>query len=64
MPARRLVDINAVRSHLGNVSAGLVKSLVRAGDLPAPYRLGQLCRWDLDEVDAALERTRVPKKGA
>ena len=49
---RRLGDVQAVATKLGNCSTRHVYRLADAGKMPSPIKLGALVRWDLDVLDA------------
>lgn len=51
-----LLDINGVAERL-NVCPRTVDTLLAAGELPPPIRVGRLRRWDAETVEAHLRRT-------
>ena len=60
-PHRNLIDVSAVADRLG-VSVRYVRRLVAERRIPF-YKLGHLLRFDSDEVEAWLDRTRVGEIG-
>jgi predicted DNA-binding transcriptional regulator AlpA len=52
---RRNLDRREAASYLC-ISVGTLDALVRAGQLPAPVRLGKRCVWDRRALDAAMDQ--------
>ncbi len=52
---RRLGDVQVVAGKLGGCSTRHVYRLADAGKMPAPIKLGNLVRWDLEVLDAWIE---------
>ena len=48
--ATKLLDINAVAALL-SCSNRHIYRLADSGRMPAPYKLGNLCRWSRDEIE-------------
>lgn len=60
-PHRNLIDVSAVADRLG-ASVRYVRRLVAERRIPF-YKFGHLLRFDSDEVEAWLDRTRVGEIG-